>query len=60
MNSYDQGLHRAVDTLLLLAFAVFCFVFAVLFATSQQPTEAIILIFLSIGSFGLAGYHATH
>ena len=49
-----------IDTLLLLAFAVFCFVFSVLFLHSQQSTEAIILIFLSVGSFGLAGYRATH
>ena len=49
-----------IDAMLFTAFAVFCFVFAVLFATSQQPTEAIFLIFLSVGSFGLAGYRATH
>jgi len=49
-----------IDTMLFLAFAVFCFVFSMLFLHTQQPTEAIILIFLSVGSFGAAGYRATH
>ena len=51
---------QIVDALLFAAFAVFCFVFALLFADLQQPTEATILLFLSVGSFGLAGYRATH
>jgi len=49
-----------IDTMLLTLFAVFCFVFSMLFLHTQQSTEAIILIFLSVGSFGAAGYRATH
>jgi len=49
-----------VDAMLLTLFAVFCFVFALLFADLRQSTEAIILIFLSVGSFGAAAYRATH
>ena len=49
-----------VDAMLLTLFAVFCFVFSMLFLHTQQSTEAIILIFLSVGSFGAAGYRATH
>ena len=49
-----------IDTLLLTAFAVFCFVFSMLFLNSQQSTASIILIFMSVVSFGLAGYRAAH
>jgi hypothetical protein len=51
---------QLVDTLLFAAFAVFCFVMALLFIDLQQPTEAVILLFLSVASFGAAGYRATH
>ena len=49
-----------IDAMLFAAFSVFCFVFAMMFANAQQPIEATILIFLSVGSFGLAGYRASH
>ena len=53
---------QIIDTLLLTAFALFCFVFAVLFLRSGQPAPgtSIILLFLSIASFGLAGYRISH
>ena len=51
---------QIIDTLLLAAFAVFSFIFSVLFLNLQQPTEAVILLFLSVASFGAAGYRATH
>ena len=49
-----------IDAVLFAAFAVFCFVMALLFIDLQQSTEAIILLFLSVCCFGLAGYRATH
>jgi hypothetical protein len=49
-----------VDTMLLTLFAVFCFVMALLFVDLRQSVEAIILLFLSVASFGAAGYRATH
>ena len=49
-----------IDTMIITLFALFCFVFSMLFLNIQQPIEATILIFLSVGSFGLAGYRATH
>ena len=49
-----------VDAMLFTAFAVFCFVMALLFIDLQQSTEAVILLFLSVASFGAAGYRATH
>jgi hypothetical protein len=51
---------QIVDALLLAAFAVFCFVMALLFIDLQQSVEAVILLFLSVASFGAAGYRATH
>jgi hypothetical protein len=60
MLDRKKPMTQFVDAMLLTLFAVFCFVFALLFADLQQPTEATILIFLSVGSFGLAGYRATH
>lgn len=51
---------QIVDALLLAAFAVFCFVMALLFIDLQQSTEAVILLFLSVGCFGAAGYRASH
>ena len=50
---------QIVDALLLAAFAVFCFVMALLFIDLQQSTEAIVLSFLSVASFGAAGYRAS-
>ena len=50
-----------IDTMLFLAFAVFLFVMALLFAGKDPaPYASLVCMFLSIGSFGLAGYRATH
>jgi hypothetical protein len=53
---------QIVDTIILTLFALFCFAFAVLFLRSGQPAPgtSVILLFLSIASFGLAGYRISH
>ena len=52
---------QIIDTIILTLFALFCFVFAVLFAADEPaPGAFIILLFLSIASFGLAGYRISH
>ena len=50
---------QIIDAMLFTAFAVFCFVMALLFIDLQQSTEAIVLSFLSVASFGAAGYRAS-
>lgn len=52
---------QIIDTIILTVAAVFFFVFAVLFAADEPaPGAFIILLFLSIASFGLAGYRISH
>jgi hypothetical protein len=53
---------QIVDTIFLTFAGMFFFVFAVLFLRSGQPAPgtSVILLFLSIASFGLAGYRISH
>jgi hypothetical protein len=60
MLDRKKPMTQLVDAMLFTAFAVFCFVMALLFIDIQQSTEAVILLFLSVASFGAAGYRATH
>jgi hypothetical protein len=54
---------QLVDALLFTAFAVFCFVMAMAFeggSNEAAPYVRVICLFLSVASFGAAGYRATH
>ena len=52
---------QIIDTIFLTFAGMFFFVFAVLFAANEPaPGAFIILLFLSIASFGLAGYRISH
>jgi len=52
---------QIIDTIFLTLSGLFFFVFAVLFAANEPaPGAFILLLFLSVACFGLAGYRITH